>query len=180
MKKTSNKAGCRSITWDFPNDTHQQIPLVFFVFGLILIFAYLFKSHLPDWLPQKNVAELPGYVWISKSPEIDEGLYLLHAGEVNGYFPTTIVTAIQFDGSGQRNRISLPAKVANVFFMPIAINSADKELLSTLPGIGSTLAERIITRRKATGGFKSPGELLQIDGIGPKKLARIREHILIN
>ena len=180
MKKTSNKAGFRSTKRDFPVDIHPQIPLVFFVFGIVLILTYLFKTHHNDWLPKRPVADTPSYVWVDKSPEVDQGLYLLKANDVKGYIPSTGVTAIQYDMTGQIDQIQLPAKVANVFFMPIAINNADMELLCTLPGIGPTLAERILARRNATGGFKATEELLQVDGIGPKKLARIRQHILIN
>ena len=180
MKKTRDKAGGRSLKWDFLTDTHPQIPLVFLALGIFLILIYLYKSHRTDWLTQKTVTDFPRYVWISKSPKTDKSLYLFKAGDIKGYTPTASVTAIQYDSTGQIDPIPLPAKVANLFFMPITINSADKELLCTLPGIGPTLADRILARRKTTGGFKNPGELLQIDGIGPKKLARIRQHILIN
>ena len=180
MKKTRDKAGGRSLKWEFLTDTHPQIPLVFFALGIFLILTYLYKSHHTDWLPQKTVADIPRYVWISKSPKTDESLYLLKEGDIKGYTPTASVTAIQYDSTGQIDPIPLPAKVANIFFMPITINSADKELLCTLPGIGPVLEERILARRKTTGGFKTTGELLQIDGIGPRKLARIRQHILIN
>ena len=57
---------------------------------------------------------------------------------------------------------------------------AGKEILKTLPGIGPLLAERIIQRRMTAGPFHSKNELLQIAGIGPGKLARLKDHILID
>lgn len=54
------------------------------------------------------------------------------------------------------------------------INSAKAEELKSIPGIGDTLAKRIIEYRNITGGFKTFEELLQINGIGEKKLESIK------
>jgi hypothetical protein len=180
MKKTSNKVDRYAAKWGFPDDTHPQTPLVLFIFGIVLILIYLFKTHHNDWLPKGPEADPPGYVWVDRSPDIEQGLYVLTANTARGYMPAHGVTAIHYDRAGEIEQISLPAKVANIFFRPIAINSADRELLCTLPGIGPVLAERILARRNITGGFKDPQDLLQVKGIGPKKLARLLHHILIN
>lgn len=47
----------------------------------------------------------------------------------------------------------------------------------TLPGIGETLAERILFLRAESGAFASVDDLLLVDGIGEKKLAAIRRFI---
>ena len=57
---------------------------------------------------------------------------------------------------------------------PVDINAADSELLEKLPGIGPRTAERIIEYRQAHGRFGSVEELLNVKGIGPKKLDQIR------
>ena len=44
-----------------------------------------------------------------------------------------------------------------------------------MDGIGPTLAQRIIEYRDAHGGFRSLAELAQVDGIGEKRLATLRE-----
>lgn len=61
----------------------------------------------------------------------------------------------------------------------IDLNTADKAALMTLDGIGETLAARIIAYREARGGFQSVEELLQVEGIGEKRFAAIREHITV-
>ncbi len=47
----------------------------------------------------------------------------------------------------------------------VNINTADKTLLCTLPGIGETRAADIIAYREAHGGFASCEELMQVTGI---------------
>lgn len=53
------------------------------------------------------------------------------------------------------------------------INSAGLEELETLPGIGPVLARRILETRRELGGFKNPGEILKVPGIGTKRLESI-------
>lgn len=53
------------------------------------------------------------------------------------------------------------------------INSAGAGDLQRVHGIGETLSRRIVAARDASGGFRSPQDLLEIDGIGPKRLEAI-------
>ena len=55
----------------------------------------------------------------------------------------------------------------------ININSAAKEELVRLPGVGEAIAERIVLYRKEHGAFRSVNELVNVKGIGKKKLDRI-------
>ena len=59
----------------------------------------------------------------------------------------------------------------------ININSADKEELKTLTGIGDTKADAIIKYREANGGFKSVEELTKVDGIGEKTLSKFIDKV---
>jgi competence protein ComEA len=56
---------------------------------------------------------------------------------------------------------------------PIDLNAATADQLDTLPGVGPTLAGRILEWREQHGRFSSVDELLEVSGIGPKTLAEL-------
>ena len=180
MKKNRDKATNPTITGWLAKDTHPQIPQVFLALGLILIAIYLFKSHQPYRSARQPVVDSPSYIWISNSSTRDAGLYVANPGQVDNHSPTGGVAAIRYDEAGQAQQIALPPKVANIFFLPIAINEVDIDLLCTLPGVGPVLADRILAKRIEMNGFKNTDDLLQVKGIGPRKLDCIRDHIFIN
>jgi competence protein ComEA len=61
----------------------------------------------------------------------------------------------------------------------IPINTASRSELESLPGIGPVLAERIVAYRQMHGAFTSVDDLLNVSGIGEKKLGDIREMITL-
>ena len=56
----------------------------------------------------------------------------------------------------------------------VDINEADWPEFAQLPGIGETLAHRIVDARAAEGRFADLDELRRVRGIGPKTLERIK------
>lgn len=59
------------------------------------------------------------------------------------------------------------------------INTANKTDLLALPKVGPVTAERIINYRNDYGPFKSVDDLLNIKGIGPKTLAKMKPLITV-
>jgi comEA protein len=62
---------------------------------------------------------------------------------------------------------------------PIDINTASASELERLDGIGPVLAQRIVEYRRANGPFRALEELMDVPGIGPKKLEMVRDHCVI-
>jgi len=58
---------------------------------------------------------------------------------------------------------------------PLDLNTAGVDELTALPGIGPTIAGRIVAYRDETGPFTSVEELTDVEGIGEKKLEDIRD-----
>ena len=62
---------------------------------------------------------------------------------------------------------------------PLDINRATVAELARLPGVGPGLAQRILDERERRGRFDSPEALRRVVGIGPKKLAALRDLIIV-
>lgn len=61
----------------------------------------------------------------------------------------------------------------------ININTATAAELEILPGVGPTLAQRIVAYREAHGPFASVDDLLAVKGIGPAKLEQLRPYVTV-
>ena len=78
----------------------------------------------------------------------------------------TVAPAASEDGTEPNGTAPTAPTIVN-------INTATLQQLQQLPSIGPVLAERIIAYRDAHGSFATPTELLNVPGIGEKKLETI-------
>ena len=62
----------------------------------------------------------------------------------------------------------------------VNINTAGKDELMTLTGIGETRAEAILAYRQETGGFQAPEDLMQVEGIKEKTFEKLKDQITVN
>lgn len=197
MKKNRDKEKSPLPTSDqLPTkDSTEPLPvfLVLAVFILSVSFFAGFSHYLHKILFRSPVNITEKYAWLSGSPELAEGLYIFTQEQLKNSCPeagsclgqgTTLeeiplVSALQFTAD-QVRFVNLPPAVANIFFQPIPINRANKSILTSLPGIGPALAEKIVQRRTDKGPFRAKDELLRVVGIGPKKYAGLVDKITLD
>ncbi|MBT3154383.1 ComEA family DNA-binding protein [Streptomyces sp. CHD11] len=58
---------------------------------------------------------------------------------------------------------------------PVSLNTATLEQLDGLPGVGPVLAQHIVDHRTRNGGFRSVDELREVNGIGDRRFADLRD-----
>lgn len=61
----------------------------------------------------------------------------------------------------------------------VDLNTADAETLELLPGIGPTIAARIVEYRNKNGGFDTADELMEVSGIGEKTYEKVKDMITV-
>ena len=61
----------------------------------------------------------------------------------------------------------------------VDLNTADSDLLQTLPGIGPAKAEAILEYRARSGGFESAEELMQVSGIGQASFDKLKDSVIV-
>lgn len=61
----------------------------------------------------------------------------------------------------------------------ININKATESELTTIPGIGESTAQKIITYREENGKFKSVEDLKNVSGIGDSKYEKMKDYISV-
>ena len=60
----------------------------------------------------------------------------------------------------------------------VDVNRAGQAELDLLPGIGPTLAGRIIRSRQQEGWFLRPAQLQRVRGVGPRKVQQIASYLV--
>jgi competence protein ComEA len=66
-----------------------------------------------------------------------------------------------------------------VFSIPLDLNEVEEEHLKLIPGIGPHLAHKIIQYRYQKGEFQKIEELMEVTGIGEKKLRTLKQYLIV-
>lgn len=154
---------------------------------------WLHNAGMPPTLPDPFVVEVegntarPGIYTFPAEAGIEE--VLAQAGVARERIPHETLprhlktgTKIVLNQSGQGLRIRLepmdPAKKI-LYAVPVDLNQIRGNELTLIPGIGPVLAKRIVDYRGHKGGFTRFDELLNVSGIGAKKLQTLRRYLSV-
>ncbi len=86
---------------------------------------------------------------------------------------TTIVATLR-----GRPAVEIDEAVPQIATFRLDVNEATWPELALVPGIGETLARRIVTHRERQGKFRTLSELTAVAGIGEKLASRIAAYAL--
>src|SRR6187402_1185561 len=64
-------------------------------------------------------------------------------------------------------------------FAAVNINTATKDELDALPGIGPVKAQAIVDYRSANGPFKTPEDIMKVKGIKEGEFGKIKDQIAV-
>jgi competence protein ComEA len=76
-------------------------------------------------------------------------------------------------------RRTLSAEERLVLALPVDPNTAGERALAHVPGLTPRLARAIVEHRRVHGPFRSVEGLLDVKGIGPRRLERARARLVV-
>lgn len=81
------------------------------------------------------------------------------------------------DSTENKRPIRADQTTGSIALESIVLNHASSVELKKLPGIGEVMSKRIIAYRTSRGRFQALEELMNVNGIGPKKFERMKPYL---
>ncbi|MFA4030101.1 MAG: hypothetical protein GDYSWBUE_001511 [Candidatus Fervidibacterota bacterium] len=134
------------------------------------VYEFIFGERVEDAI-KKAGGSLP----TADLDAINLAAFLKDGDEV--FVPDRRTRALEAFSEASSRHSTRATKTTKAPIGKIAINTATAEQLESLPGIGPALAQRIVEYRRQHGPFKSVDELLNVKGIGQKKLEALRPYV---
>lgn len=104
-------------------------------------------------------------------------IYVSEKGEAKPV--ATTVQASSSDVAGSSTTATDTATTQSATGTKVELNTATKDQLLQVDGIGDKKADKIIEYRKQHGPFKNLTELKDISGIGDKTYQKLKEHLTL-
>ncbi len=114
-------------------------------------------------------------------------------GELGSDLPTVVVSQPQKfpvvsvrhnfskkpPGRNVVSNLQKPGRRIGDLALSVDLNHSSQQDLEALPGIGPVLADRIVTYRSANGNFQHIDELVNVSGIGQKRLQQLQPFVKV-
>lgn len=156
---------------------------VILIGGAVFIYSETSKPRAEEIVISPPSPEISVYV---EGEVVNPGIYTLGNGD---RVADAIEAAGGFTSNADQSSVNLSAALkdgAQIHVyktgevpQKVNINTAEVWLLESLPGIGETLAQRIVDYRIANGYFQSIDDLKQVDGIGAAGFEKIKDKIAV-
>lgn len=85
--------------------------------------------------------------------------------------------ALWWQQSGGQQLIEIDRAAPLTYQFQVDLNQAEWPELAQLPDIGPVLAKRIVASRQNEGPYRASSDLMRVNGIGPRKLAKIKKYL---
>jgi competence protein ComEA len=118
--------------------------------------------------------EYADYTYVNLAAEVVDCIKLKIPTITDAFGENTseVIESFDLEVDSSNNSQSLGARLVN-------INTASKDELKTLPGIGDGIADRIIKYRTDNGKFSSIEDIMKISGIKDKLYGKIKDLITV-
>ena len=107
-----------------------------------------------------------GAAWLVVAPEPSPGVEIIRPT------PAASTAAMPDPSAGEAS----PTGAAP---LSVNLNTASVQELMALPGIGETLAGRIVAYREESGSFLRTDQIMAVSGIGPGTYEKLRRYVRV-
>ena len=120
--------------------------------------------------------------YVNQAAKVEDGqkVYIPTKDEVKDLETNVLISDINQLDANSTSKSEEPGSADSAASSKVNINTASAEELMTLPGIGESKAESIMTYRQEHGGFKTIEEIKNINGIKDSVYNKISDRITVN
>jgi len=174
-----------TMKWLEEHRTPIVLLLLFVTLAGVAVFLYrqFALPHFTEVVIEPPGAEIQMYV---EGEVVTPGVYELRDGAL---VADAVEAAGGFAVNADRGAINLADRVRDgdhihVYGLGevpqrVNINTAEPWLLEALPGVGETLAARIVDYRSRNGPFHQTEDLKQVEGVGPALFEKLKDRITV-